>query len=270
MSGFSADWLALREPVDHDAVNARLRSTLQRWAAGRDRLEVVDLGCGTGSNFRGLARDLGVPQHWSLIDKDAALLELAELRSAERIKAMGGAASATTRIADLSSGDIAELIAGADLVTAAALFDLVSSASIAAMADAIAREGCAFYTTLTYDGIAAWLPEQPCDGAMRDAFNAHQRTDKGFGPAAGPDASQELAEAFARHGYDVKRGKSAWVLDDAYGALRAETDRGWARAVAETKKVSQATIDDWLAVREAAAHAVTIVGHEDLLALPAG
>jgi hypothetical protein len=104
---------------------------------------------------------------------------------------------------------------------------------------------------------------------MRDAFNRHQLTDKGFGPAAGPGAAGLLAQAFARHGYRIIRGKSPWILDASYAALRAELDRGWAAAVRETGLVPESEIAEWLTLRDSP-EAVTIIGHEDLLALPAG
>ncbi len=116
---------------------------------------------------------------------------------------------------DLASVEFRPLLSGADLVTASALFDLFSVEAIERLAGAVAAERCAFYTVFTYDGIAAFLPEHSADGAMRETFNRHQRTDKGFGPAAGPTASDALAAAFARYGYSVLRGKSPWVLDDA-------------------------------------------------------
>ncbi|MEY4985020.1 MAG: hypothetical protein RIR62_3286, partial [Pseudomonadota bacterium] len=69
--GFSADWLALREPADHAARDARLL----RAAAGvaRHRAVVVDLGCGTGSTRRAFG-DLLAGATWRMVDGDAALL----------------------------------------------------------------------------------------------------------------------------------------------------------------------------------------------------
>lgn len=64
------------------------------------------------------------------------------------------------------------------------------------------------------------------------------------------------------------RGKSPWVLDRTFDRLRRELDQGWADAVRETGKIAAAAIDAWLAHRLSAVDAVTIVGHEDLLALP--
>ena len=265
MSGFSPDWLALREPADHGSVNAQVREACVRAFEGREMLRIVDLGSGTGSNLRALSPAITIPQHWTLVDYDEALLSVAKARAGA---CAAGNVAVAYQQANLSDGSIASLIAEADLVTASALFDLVSVDVIERITSDIAAKGCAFYTVLTYDGLASWLPEHPADNAMRDAFNTHQRSDKGFGLAAGPDATQALATAFMALGYTVRRGMSPWVLDQSYAVLRQEVDRGWAAAVRETNAVPVQDIDDWLNHRLGHPDAVTIVGHEDLLALP--
>ena len=265
MSGFSKDWLALREPADHAAVNHHVRRSLVSYLAARDAVSIVDLGCGTGSNFRSLAPDIACSQHWTLVDYDAALLSHAETLNRgvlpERVEI-------DYRQLDFSDGEIAALIAGRDLITAAALFDLVSEDKIARIADAIADTGTAFYTVLTYDGIAAWLPETPAASELRDAFNRHQCTDKGFGPAAGPDATKALKKAFEGRGYTTIVAKSPWILDDGFIELRRETDRGWVGAVVEADGLTVEDGEAWLDSRADDPDAVTIVGHADLLALP--
>ena len=74
MSHFSAAWLALREPVDTVSRHAELTARLIDWRQGQGPLSVVDLGSGTGANFRFLAPRLGGEQHWRLVDHDPALL----------------------------------------------------------------------------------------------------------------------------------------------------------------------------------------------------
>jgi SAM-dependent methyltransferase len=278
---FSPEWLALREPADHAARNPEVAAALANHFAGHGHMHVVDLGCGAGSNLRGLSHHLGADQHWTLVDYDPKLLDAArkELMSwADTAKADGdnlkltrGGQSLTVSFkqADLSGGDLALLFKGADLVTAAALFDLVSVARIEAVAEALAAQGQAFITVLTYDGHAAWTPTHPNDAAMRDAFNAHQKTDKGFGPAAGPGGTTALAKAFYKRGYRVLRGTSPWVVDDRYGQLRMELDRGFAGAVRETGAVPESMIAAWLELRAQSIEGVSIIGHEDILVLPA-
>ena len=77
---FSPEWLALREPADHAAVNAHLRDSLRAHFSGRDLVRVVDLGCGTGSNLRGTWPVLAANQSWTLVDHDPKLLAAAKSR----------------------------------------------------------------------------------------------------------------------------------------------------------------------------------------------
>lgn len=277
---FSAEWLALREPLDHASVNADLRAALAERFAGRERLAVVDLGCGAGSNLRGLAPALPPRQDWRLVDYDARLLAAARERLAVwadgaeaageglRLRRGGLRLDVAFRQADFGPGYDPALFAGADLVTAAALYDLASVENIRSLAAAVAAAGAAFFTVLTYDGLARFEPPHPVDGAIRAAFNRHQRTDKGLGPAAGPDATDALAAAFEAQGYRVRRGPSPWVADERFAALRRELDAGFAGAARELGGVPEREIEAWLAHREATG-CVTIVGHEDLLAVPA-
>ena len=58
------------------------------------------------------------------------------------------------------------------------------------------------------------------------------------------------------------------MLATESAALRNAVDEGWAGAVVETSGVSRADADAWLTARRGSTEAVTIVGHEDLLALP--
>jgi hypothetical protein len=62
MSGFSTDWLQLREPFDVAARRPMLiDELLPHIARGTTEapLEIVDFGAGAGSNFRYLAPQLG-------------------------------------------------------------------------------------------------------------------------------------------------------------------------------------------------------------------
>lgn len=266
MTGFAPEWLALREGADHRAINHVVRRALIQHLDALEAINIADLGCGTGSNFRSLAPDISIPQNWLLVDHDPQLLQLADVMTADLARSRN--INVRVHAADLATGNVDDITTQSDLITAAALFDLVSSDVIQKMVQSMASNSCAFYTVLTYDGIATWLPETPLNVTLRDAFNRHQQTDKGFGPAAGPAATDVLANAFTAHGYRVIRGRSPWLLDGGLATLRHETDRGWADAVVDGGALDRSAADTWLRTREADDQAVTIVGHEDLLALP--
>ncbi len=273
---FSADWLALREPIDHRSVSARLRERVAQHFAGRDGLRVVDLGCGSGSTLRGLAPFLGAHQHWTLVDWDEALLvhaRAALTRWADEAAPQGETLSLVKhgkridvafRQADLARNLASVLDPAPDLVTAAAFFDLVSREWIATFCSALAVRRLPLYTVLTYDGRETWSPPHACDAQMLEAFHAHQQSDKGFGRAAGPHAVAALAQALATNGYEVAREASPWILDGADASLITELAKGAAGAVAETGRVAAPAIADWLAARTPAAECS--IGHEDVFA----
>ncbi len=276
MSGFSAQWLDLREPVDHRSRSVELGHRVARHFEGWRPITVVDLGCGTGSNLRATAPLLGPDQYWTLVDYDQGLLDAAGERLAawadgadkqdNRLTLFKGAKRLTVdfRRADIAGDLDTALGPSANLVTASAFFDLVSAEFIARFAAAVAKRRCAFFTVLTYDGDQRWTPEHDADAAMAEAFHAHQARDKGFGSAAGPNAPDVLGEAFTSAGYSVEEADSAWRLGEADTALITDLARGFADAVRETGQVDAQLVTDWAAITRS----IAIVGHTDTLALP--
>jgi SAM-dependent methyltransferase len=258
MSGFDAEWLALRAGPDNRARSDGLAERLRHHFAGPGSLRVLDLGAGTGANLRATAPLMSAPQHWVLADSDAALLA----RAAPVANATIG-----RRAVDLA-GDLSGLMHPApDLVTASAFFDLCGAAWIDRLVALAAASNAAFYSVLTYDGREEWTPPHPLDAEVLSAFHADQRRDKGLGPALGPDAHAALAEALRGHGYEVFEAPSDWELSQPGDAeIIAALAAGSAASVAGTLGADR--IGDWLAARAKAAR--VRIGHRDLFAVPPG
>ena len=278
MAGFTPEWLALREPADHRARNPQVLAAVGAHFSGKPSLSVLDLGCGAGSNLRGAYAALPDRQHWTLVDHDEALLALARSRlndwadeareqGEELVLAKGDKQiTVDTRRVDLEK-DL-EWVLGwqPELVTAAALFDLTSRRWIERFVAALAAQRLPLYAVLTYDGREDWQPGHPADAGVLAAFTDHQRSEKGFGPAAGPEACEIMAEAFRKSGFAVSTGDSSWLVDDTHAALRAALAEGIAAAVRETGRLDPAIIADWLAARRGAQSAR--IGHQDFWARP--
>lgn len=276
MSAFSAEWLALREGADVRARNHDIVQAVSAWFALRDHLSVVDLGSGTGANLRAVAPLLPARQRWHLVDKDEALFAAAKIAlrkwadkteiAGETLKLTKGIAEIEVhfQIADLAHDLDSVLVAKPDLVTASAFFDLASSDFIRALARQVANTRAALYATLTYNGVQRWSPHRPSDSQMAAAFNRHQMTDKGFGPAAGPTAAGLLADQLRLEDYTVMEGESPWVLGQNDRSLLEELQRGHALAVLETKALDDKAVETWIKVIRAAA----VVGHTDVFATP--
>jgi hypothetical protein len=265
MGGFSADWLALREPADARARSAGLTGAIaDRLAGGR----VLDLASGTGANVRyleGFFRGDRGSRHWLLVDNDPVLLAKASVL-------LGSREGVETRAVDLSAAlepAAANLCAGQDLVTASALLDLVSERWLNALAGRCADSRSAVLFALTYNGGISCSPGDPEDAMVRDLVNRHQRIDKGFGPALGPDAAASAARAFAAHGYHVRQERSDWILADDVPVLQNQLIEGWADAAVEIAPEESRRVDGWKTRRLAhvsAGRSRIVVGHDDLAA----
>ena len=250
---FSSTWLDLREPVDHLARDPELLARARRLVSDLPDARIVDLGSGTGSTVRAL----DLPNaHWTLVDHDETLLAEARRRSGPR---------ASTVQLDLREVSAIPL-AGAHLVTASALFDLVSADWIDALVKRLSAAGIGLYAAVTYDGTMKWNPADKADAAVRSAFNRHQQTDKGLGPALGPQAADYLARSLRQSGFDVSTAPSPWNFDAGHEALYAEMVRGIATAAGEAGCTDA---EAWLERRLGALPELNAqVGHVDILALP--
>jgi hypothetical protein len=266
MSGFSAEWLELREPYDLRARNAAVLDALLNLLAGQPYVAIVDLACGTGSTFRALSPRISARQTWRLVDNDLNLLARVPPSSSPSI-------NVTAVAIDLNRDLEAAFDVAADLITTSALLDLVSNDWLNRLALEAAARRWPVYAALSYDGRAELKPADPIDRKIVDAMNRHQRTDKGFGPALGPSAAQAAIEAFERVGYTVLHGSADWEFGPTDREIQIEVLSGWAGAAREIGDPSLSEIVDWLERRRgliAAGRSSLRIGHVDLLACPAG
>lgn len=267
MSGFSIDWLDLREAADRRARDNGLRERATQWlddnpSSGKEPV-VVDLGAGTGSTLRALSAQK--PLTWRLVDNDQTLLSEAHRRH-----------GSTQRI-ETCSADLADIdglpLDGARLVTASALFDLVSAEFIEGLARELKTQcrqnPVGLYAALNYDGSTHWTPAHPLDEVVLQAFNRDQRKDKGFGPALGPEAGNMIHKVFTQTGFEVYFASSPWALDGADQDMVSALITGIAGAVAGSTGLDAKQIEGWVRFRQSQVESGTCtVGHSDLLALP--
>jgi SAM-dependent methyltransferase len=265
MSGFSASWLALREPYDRRARNADVLQAVTGRFGDQSSIAVVDLGCGTGATLRAISPHLPAQQNWRLVDNDLSLL--AHAAGLARPPKVSVAARTVDLVRDLELA----LDGPADLVTTSALLDLVSQDWLDRLAIESAARRLPVYAALTYQGRVELAPTDALDEGLIAAVNRHQHTDKGFGPALGPDAVTRSVKAFEKVGYAVLQGSSDWLFEQCDRAIQIEILKGWAGAAAELEMLASDRIEAWLTRRcqyVEAGRSTMRIGHVDIFAEP--
>jgi glycosyltransferase involved in cell wall biosynthesis len=259
------DWLALREDADARAralgSTDLLRQLVQhlrdeRPSRGDGPLRVVDLGWGTGANPRWLAPRLAPPgrQRWTTVDHDQALTVTAPVLTT----------AVLADVADLEA--VLARLGGADLVTAAALLDLLDEPRLTAVIDAVVGCGAAALFSLTVDGQVRIDPPDPYDDALAHAFDAHQRREG----RVDPDAGAAAAGRFRAHGWRVVEARTPWRLSSDVALIEAWLS-GRAEAAAEWEPDAADQVAAWLERRRRRlgdGGLEVLVGHLDVLALP--
>jgi SAM-dependent methyltransferase len=273
---FSADWLELREGVDHGSrAESLVEPLLDKWRRRRWS-RILDLGGGTGSNLRYLAPRLPGEQHWTVVDHDGALLA--------RVDSPEGGGRVERVEGDLAREGLAR-VASSHLVTASALLDLVSEGWLRRLAEGCRESGAGVLLALTYDGTVGWAPgsvarfeapgrtelPEPLDARVLDAVNRHQERDKGLGPALGPRAVEAAEALFREVGYVVRVAPSPWILGPEEIEVVQHLVEGWVHAAGEEEPELAPGLVDWGRQRVdgvARGGRWLVVGHRDLLALP--
>ena len=260
---FAEDWLALREGADASARERATRVFLDSLKVEPGTLRVVDLGAGSGNNLAHLAPKLAAAgatrQEWTLVDGDERLLEAAARRTEAR--------TLSTRLEtlDLASALDVEIFRGATLVTASALFDLVSAEWIEHLLGLLVQARVpALWASLTVNGDDAWTPVHPSDVQSKRAFESDMRRDKGLGPSLGTSAPRALLRAIEAAGGAATTVDTPWQLG-------ASAQRLQSRYLDDLTAVLGDRCDpDWRTFRRSAIDADRSelrVGHTDVLGL---
>lgn len=257
MTGFSSDWLALRESFDARARAATLANAFM--ADMPPGALVADLGAGAGSNIAYLRARGGTALRWRHVDADPALIAVARQRFA---------GIDTIEFAELDLAHaLPEAIDGAAGVTCAALIDLVSEEWIELFVATLARLRMPALVALTYDGRMDWSPRKEDDAIVAAAFHRDMMRDKGFGPALGPAAARRLATRLREAGALLETRDSLWRIPATRPAMIEAMRTGVGAAAARAATEGEApAIARWREVRATERRLGLRIGHQDLMA----
>lgn len=264
MSGFSTDWLRLREPVDQRSRNGAILAAVERYFHDSDAVTAIDLASGRGSMIRALMPRLPAWQHWYPIDDEPALLRDAELARAGTIRIESRLVNLADHLEDVLS-------IAADLIVTSAFIDLVSDPWLDRLVRGAASRPLPVYLGMSYDGHVACSPRHDLDEMVIAAFGRHQQRDKGFGPALGPAAGEAAADKFRRARYDVVAERADWRLERHERELQAMMVAGWCAAVSEMGEMEPSALRAWHDQHQAwitDGQSEMMVGHLDVWATP--
>jgi hypothetical protein len=265
----SSSWLDLREAEDGVARSSELVAELRSRVPVNGDWSIHDLACGSGAMGRWLAPLLPGRQHWILHDLDKDLLAIAASDTAGPA-ADGAEVTMETRVSDITQLCAADF-AGATLITASALLDLLTWEELTRLISACRAAECPVLFALSVTGRVQLLPSDPFDARIAAAFNAHQRRMTPRGRLLGPGAVEVTVEGFHWLGAEVLIRPSPWRLGGAERALAIEWLTGWVDAACEHEPALTPYGDRYRGrrLREAAEGGLAvIVGHADLLVLP--
>lgn len=226
----SSEWLTLREPADTDARAHDLAVTAATLLP-EGPIVVHDLGSGTGSMMRWLAPLLPGPQTWVLHDWNAELTQHAidGVRPTDRDSGAVAVRAQTGSLAHLRAVDLA----GASLVTASALLDVLTSREIHAIVNACVRANCPALLALSVTGEVRLSPRDDFDVEIEAAFNAHQLRVTDRRQQLGRHGAPIARGLFTQAGWHVRPSTTLWRLDHRRALLLREWFDGWVDAAVE-------------------------------------
>ena len=264
MSGFSADWLSLREPVDQRSRSGVILGAIERYFQKSDRVSAIDLASGRGSMIRALTSRLPKRQVWYAIDDEPVLLRDAELTRTGTIQIQSRLVNLVENLEDVLS-------TAADLVVTSAFIDLVSDRWLNQLVHGTMARSLPVYLGMSYDGRVMCSPRHDLDDVVIAAFARHQRRDKGFGPALGPEAGDVAADKFGEAGYEVTVERADWHLTVEERDLQSMMVAGWYAAVTELNELEPHALNAWHEQRLAwiaDGRSTMTVGHLDIWTVP--
>ena len=282
MTGFSRNWLQLREPLDKESRSQKIIETLRLVHPYRP-IHVVDLATGTGANLRYLCKELGGHQIWHLIDHDKKLLEaipsytkdwaaknkLLANEIANKLLIKGNNVDCHVYTQQQNLSDLKEInIQEGALVSGSALLDLVSNTWLESLAKKCMLLKATILFSLNYDGHIIFKPYEQEDELVRALVNKHQVTNKGFGEAMGPTAGYSAMKIFSDLGYNIQNHRSDWHIKPNDQELQTILLDTWLEAATEISPEQTKKLKNWRKRRQShvtSKFSELTVGHTDIL-----
>ena len=282
-------WLEHRFSTDEDARNPNIEKKFIEYFSERDRLSILDAGAGTGNNFRYFFKKLGNQhQEWILLEQDGEMIANCRDKLSDFAREQGYHFSqdgdylvieakekkASIQLLQGQLQNIRELadMENLDVVTANALFDLVSYDQFDTFASQLACYQVCLMATLNYYE-TSFLPFSEDDGRYLNYFHTHMTRPQDFGEAMGPNCSEEMLDLLAAHEMKSEQESSQWHLKRYDTTMQHYILHFFENAIRDLN-LSENEVRDmevWLSDKKKMSHEhelEIIVDHSDIFAYP--
>ena len=195
MHKFENSWLYQREKIDNLSKNLTLIDKINCELKDLKNISILDLGTGTGSNFRFLSKKIKHKnESWTLMDISSSSLQEANkyITLNKKIKKVS-----------LKYNDIIKNIKKTnfnkfDLVTGSAFLDIMPHNWFKDF-HRLNQNTKIIYFSINYDGYFKFYPRHSFDNNLLKLFNKDQKTKKnGKVKAVGPDCGEIIMSYFSK------------------------------------------------------------------------
>ena len=195
MHEFENSWLFQREKIDNISKNKLIIKKINRYFKSDQNIKLMDLGTGTGSNFRFLSKKIvQKKQHWTLIDisKKSLLAAKNKISISNKIESLS--IINKNLIKNINQVDFNEF----DIVTGSAFLDIMPLDWFKKFYQQNKKTKI-IYFAINYDGFFQFYPKHKHDKKVLHLFNNDQKSIKYKKvKAVGPDCTKIIEKQFLK------------------------------------------------------------------------
>ena len=194
MHKFENSWLYQREKIDNQSKNLSLINIINNALKNIENISILDLGTGTGSNFRFLSKKITHKnQFWTLMDISKSSLQEAKRNIISNNKIKSVSFKNHNIIKNIKNINFNKY----DLVAGSAFLDIMPNSWFKVF-HKLNQDTKLIYFSINYDGYFKFYPRHNFDNNMLKLFNKDQRSKKdGKVNAVGPDCGEIIMSHFS-------------------------------------------------------------------------
>lgn len=195
MHEFENSWLFQREKIDNLSKNNLIIKKINSFFKSDQDVKLMDLGTGTGSNFRFLSRKIKQKrQHWTLIDISKKSLLAAKNKISISNKIVNLSIINKNLIKNINQIDFKNF----DIVTGSAFLDIMPFDWFKKFYQQNKKTKI-IYFAINYDGFFQFYPRHKYDKKVLLLFNSDQKSIKHKKDrAVGPDCTKIIEKQFLK------------------------------------------------------------------------